>query len=259
MFDLSTITHESVIRPPRMILLGVEKIGKSTFAASSDRPIIVQVKGEEGIDDLTVAKTPQPVNTFDECLGWFSALHSQEHNHGTVVLDSTSAFEALVWKATCEKYNVKTIEEVLGGYGKGYTETLAFWTRVTEWLDALRRDRGMASILIGHVKIKRVDDPIAGSYDAFLWDLHEKAANLLFRWADLILFCNSKVIVRTEDVGFNKEKKRGTDLMGGRYLYTQKKPSHPGGGRGIYGRIPYELPLDWDAFVAAVAAAGAQA
>jgi len=251
-FDLSTVTNDSVIRPPRIVLLGVEKIGKSTFAASSDRPMFIQVKGEEGIDDLRVAKTPGPVMSYNECLGWFGALHQQQHDHGTVVVDSTSALEPLLWAQVCADYNKDSIEKVLDGYGKGYAETLKYWTRITEWLDALRRDRGMASILIGHVKIKRVDDPIAGSYDAFVWDIHEKAANLLYRWADLILFCNSKVIVKSEDAGFGKEVKRGQDLMGGRYLYTQKKPSHPGGGRGVFGRVPYELPLDWNAFVAAV-------
>jgi hypothetical protein len=240
-----------------MILLGVEKIGKSTFAGSADRPAIISVKGEEGVDAIEAWKIPSPVNHFDECIGWLSALHQQPHDHGTVVIDSTSALEPLVWACVCREHNETILEKVMGGWGKGYIETLKYWTRLTEWLDALRRDRGMASILIGHVKIKRVDDPIAGSYDAYMWDIHEKAASLLYRWADLTLFANSKVIVKSEDAGFNKETKRGMDPMGGRYLYTQKKPSHPGGGRGAFGRIPYELPLSWDAFVQAVSIARA--
>lgn len=252
-FDLSTLTSETIIRPPRMILLGVEKIGKSTFAASSDRPVFLQIKGEEGIDDLAVAKTPGTVNSYADCIGWLGALHQQPHDHGTVVIDSTSTLEPLLHAQVCRDYNKDSIEKVLDGYGKGYVETLKYWTCLTDWLDALRRDRKMASILIGHVTIKRVDDPIVGSYDSFVWNIHHKAASQLYAWADLILFCNSKVIIKSEDIGFNKEAKRGQDLMGGRYLFTQKKPSHPGGGRGIFGRIPYELPLDWSAFTQAVA------
>jgi hypothetical protein len=113
----------------------------------------------------------------------------------------------------------------------------------------------MASIIIGHVKVKRFDDPAGDSYDTYMFDINEKAANLIFRWADVILFCSTKTSVKKEDVGFNKEKKRGQDVLGGRYLFTQKRPAHPGGGRGIYGHLPYELPLDWAAFEAAVSTA----
>lgn len=251
-FDLTTITSEAVTRPPRMILLGVEKIGKSSFASKSYKPMFIPVKGEEGIDDIQCAKLPAPVQSFDEAMGWIMSLHSGEHDHGTVVIDSTSTLEPLVWARTCagsEKSCGGDIEKFNGGYGKGYGAALNHWRAMTDWLDALRRDRGMSSILIGHVTVKRIDDPMVGSYDSFVWDIHHKAASLLYRWADLIMFCNSKVTVKSEDAGFGKEIKRGADVMGGRYLYTQKRPSHPGGGRGVFGRIPYELPLDWDRFM----------
>ena len=76
---------------------------------------------------------------------------------------------------------------------------------------------------------------------------------MLFRRSDLVLFANNKVVVKREDVGFNQDKKRGIDVTGGkRFLYTQKRPAHPGGGRGGYGRLPYELPLEWEEFEKAI-------
>ena len=114
----------------------------------------------------------------------------------------------------------------------------------------------MASIVIGHVKVKRFDDPNGDSYDQYQWDLHYSAANLLYRWADCILFCNTKVVVKKTDLGFGKEKNQGIEIVpGSRFLYTQKRPAHPGGGRGAYGQLPYELPLSWNHFRDAVAAA----
>jgi hypothetical protein len=114
----------------------------------------------------------------------------------------------------------------------------------------------MASIVIGHVKVKRFDDPAGPSYDQYQFDLNDRAANLLYRWADVILFANTKVIVKTEDAGFGKEKGRGIDITGGaRFLYTQKRPSHPGGGRGVFGQLPYELPLSWSNLMDAVTTA----
>lgn len=264
-FDLSTITPMQGIRPPRIIMLGVEKIGKTTFSSYFPNPTLIPIIGEEGADDPLIQQRCQvtPVaGSYADCLGWLQALHTQEHDRQTVIIDSASAYEPLVWKQTCEAWPDKdqtvpdNIEKVGGGYGKGFTKALDFWRAMTQWLDVLRSDRNMASILIGHVKVKRFDDPTGQSYDQYQFDIHEKAASLLIRWADLILFANKKVVVQAEDVGFNKEKKRGMEIdAGNHYLYTQKRPAHPGGGRGVYGRLPYEMPLDYNAFTAAVTAA----
>lgn len=256
-YDLAAISSERVLRPPRIIVLGIQKIGKSTFAADSIRPFVVQVKGEEGVDDMAVAKTPV-CQSYDDVVGWWQTLRTQEHNYGTVVLDSASAFEPLVHAKTCQMNgNAESIEKVNGGYGKGYTEALKYWRLATEYLDCLRNEKGMASIIIGHVRTKRFDDPCGDSYDQYEWDIHKTASSWLYKWADLIMFCNTKVIVRKEEVGFNKEKARGMDLTGARFLFTQNRPAHPGGGRGVFGRLPYELPLSWAAFCEAVAAASA--
>jgi hypothetical protein len=192
-------------------------------------------------------------NSFADASEALTTLLYGEHNHQTVVVDSASALEPLIWTDVCECKKVQTIEEVGGGYGKGYTEALYRWRYLTQQLDLLRTHKQMASIIIGHVTVKRFDDPQGASYDQYQFDVHAKAAAMLYRWADVILFANTKVIVKTEDVGFKKEHKIGVDLTGGtRFLYTQKSPSHPGGGRGVYGRLPYELPLSWQAFRDAV-------
>jgi hypothetical protein len=259
-FDLSSISAQKVIRAPRIILLGVEKMGKSSFAcgchfdngkmieAGLNAPIVIPTKGEEGTDAIGVPTFPT-AQRFDDILEGIASLYDGDHDFRTVVLDSASATEPLVFDAVCRDHNNKSIEEVGGGYGKGYTEAVAKWRMLTDGLDALRAKRNMASIIIGHVKVKRFDDPAGDSFDQYQFDINEKAANLLFRWADLILFCNTKVVVRKEDKGFGQKKKQGIDPTGGqRFLFTQKRPAHPGGGRGVYGSLPYEMELDWKSF-----------
>ena len=268
-FSLESIKKDTTLRAPRIIVLGVEKIGKTTFSCGTrfengvisetglNSPVVIPAKGEEGADGLNVSAFPT-CNTLDEIIDALGVLYVNEHEFKTVVLDSSSAIEPLVWQAVCSAANVDSIEAVGGGYGKGYTEAVTRWRQIIEGLDALRNEKGMSSIIIGHVKVKRFDDPAGDSYDTYTWDIHEKAANTLFRWADVILFCNTKVAVRKEDAGFGKKTARGIDATGGqRYLFTQKRPAHPGGGRGAYGRLPYELPLDWMAFTNAVAQAAA--
>jgi hypothetical protein len=265
--SLASISKKATIRAPRMVVLGVEKIGKSSFACGcsfedgkltkqgQNSPIVLPIKGEEGVDALDVASFPT-LRSYTDVLDAVGVLYREQHDYRTAVVDSVSALERLVWAYVCQQNNVDSIEKVGGGYGKGYGEAADAFGLLLDGLDALRAEKNMASILIGHVKVKRFDDPAGPAYDQYQFDVNEKIANMLCRWADLILFAGTKVSVQKEDVGFKKEKSRGTDVTGGqRFLFTQKRPAHPGGGRGFYGQLPYELPLDYTAFTAAVAAA----
>ncbi len=259
-FDLNSISHGVSLRAPRILLLGVEKIGKSTFAAGSNSPIFLPIKGEEGIDAIDVPQFPT-CKCFDDVMQSLGSLYTSEHEYQTIIIDSASALQPVIWDDVCKRNgNVGSIEDVKKGYGKGYVEAVYGWQRLLEALDMLRDVKNMASILIGHVNVRRFDDPCGDSYDQYHFDLQDgkqcSAVNTLFRWADSILFCNTKVVVKKEEVGFRKEKHQGIDITGGeRFLYTQKRPGHPGGGRGVYGQLPYELPLNWNNFMDAVAAA----
>ena len=102
LFDLQSITSETRLRAPRIILLGVEKIGKSTFAAGADSSVFLPIKGEEGIDDIPVAKTPV-CNTFNDVMGWLYGLGEQKHTHQTVVIDSASALEPIINAGVCQQ------------------------------------------------------------------------------------------------------------------------------------------------------------
>jgi hypothetical protein len=265
LINLASLQKGVTIRAPRIVLLGVEKIGKTTFACGSqfsggkmvntglNNPAGIPIKGEEGMDDLDIFKFPRCGNHEDimECLG---VLYNDKHDCETVVLDSASALEPIIWDTLCEEQGVDSIEKVDGGFGKGYGSALNKWREITDGIDALREEKNMTSIIIGHVDVKRFDDPTAESYDQYQFDIHKKARNLLFRWADVILFANTKVIVNKEEVGFKKTQKKGKDITGGqRFLFTQGRPAHPGGGRGVYGNLPYELPLEWQKFQDAVA------
>lgn len=248
--SLDAITKGKAVKAPRIVLLGTEKAGKSTFAAGADSPVFIPIKGEEGIDALDVARFPV-AQSYEEVLECLRALYKEKHTHKTVVLDSSSTFEPLVWDAVCNNDGADSIERVGGGYGKGYTEALKYWRKVMDALDALRAEKDMASIIIGHVTVKTFNDPLTEAYDQFRWDIHTKAADAGYRWSDCILFVNTRTLVKKEDQGFNKKKSRGVS-DGARYLYTQRRPAHPGGGRGPYGQLPYELPLEWEAFSNAV-------
>ena len=252
MINLQSIKRGAQLRAPRITLLGVEKIGKSTFAAGAPSPIFLPIRQEEGIDDLDVAKFPT-LQTFDDVRQALQTLAKEEHEFKTVVIDSASALEPVIYADVCESEKVASIEKVGGGYGKGYTEALSRWRELMQALDYLREAKNMASVIIGHVKVKRFDDPLNESYDQFQFDVNDKASAAMFRWADFIGFANTKTFVKKEQSGFGAEKGRALDSGNGqRFLFCQKSPAFPAGGRGPYGRLPNELPLEWQAFSNAV-------
>lgn len=250
--SLKSIKREVVMRPPRIILLGTEKIGKSTFAAGADSPIFIPIKMEEGIDELDVPSFPV-CNSFDDVMSCLRALDNEEHDFKTVIIDSGSALEPVIWEHVCQEDNVKSIELVGGGFAKGYTEAMMKWRDITEGLDYLRAEKNMASIIIGHTKVKRFDDPERASYNQYQFDINDKVSAMLYRWADFVGFASNTVLIVEEKVGFNKKLIKAVEAEeDARVLYTKKTPVHPGGGRGVLGRLPSEIPLDWQSFKATV-------
>jgi len=258
------------IRAPRMLLIGVEKIGKTSFATGTafdddgaisdtglNSPVVIPCKGEEGADGMKVPVFPTCAS-YNDVLDCIGALFSEDHVHKTAVLDSASALGPIVNDDVCTEFQVDNVRKV-PGFRTGEAAVLNRWRNILNGLDSLRNEKNMASIIIGHTKIKKHKNPDGDDYDTYDIDLeHTDVAELLKRWADVILFCNTKVVVKKdgEDAKFAKAKRRGIDATGGRrFLYTQKRPTHPGGGRGPYGQLPYELPLNWTEFENAVARA----
>lgn len=245
-FDLTSIQTGVQTLPPRVILLGVPKVGKSTFAGEWPSPIFLPIKGEEGIDALNVPRFPT-VTSYTELMEALGSLAEGEHDYKTMVIDSTSALEPVVWDHAArvngwlDKEGNPDIEKP--GYGKGYIAALTYWRRLMEVLDYLRTNRGMASILIGHVKVKQINDPMLDPYDAWIWDVQDRATSALTKWADCVLFARFMERVKSSEDGKGKAIGGGT-----RELHTQSRPGHPGGGRGLYGHLPETLPLSYEAF-----------
>jgi hypothetical protein len=247
-FDPATLVRGRTPLPVRAIVLGPEKVGKSTFCSGAPNPIFIPISRERGVDELDVVKTP-PVATWQELDDRLAWLFEGSHNFGTLVLDSSSTLEPIIWAQTCADHGVDGIEKVLGGYGKGFTEALKYWQYLMDGLDAIREQRKMHILLTGHTTTKTFDDPETESYSMYEWDIHKGARQAMARWSDAILFANfKKTMIVKEDAGFGKKIKRGAGT-GARALYTEKRPVHPGGTRYA---LPYELPLKWDRFIGAV-------
>ena len=235
--------------PPRLLIYGTEGIGKSTTAAGAPTPIFIPT--EDGLDQIDCASFPLAKNLGDVDTA-LRTLIQEQHDFETVVIDSADWLERLVWDALCEQYGVTSIEKVDGGYARGYTHALTHWRRLLADLNTLRNQRGMCVILLAHAKVEKFEDPEHTAYDRYSPRLHKHVTALLTEWADAVLFATRKIITKTEDGGFGRERTIAAGLGrdgGERILRTVGSPACVAKNR--FG-LPAELPLSWPALMQAL-------
>ncbi|NBW13439.1 MAG: ATP-binding protein [Caulobacteraceae bacterium] len=239
-FDLKSIRKNEAISSPRILCYGVPGIGKSTFGASAPNPIFICT--EDGLGSLKVDSFPL-AQTSDDVLAAIASLYSSKHEFRTVVIDSVDWLEAMIAKEIETKYDAKDL-----AYGRAAVYAVGRMREILDGLNALRNDKGMIVILIAHCQIRRFDSPEVEPYDRYMPKLQDKANAVVREWADAVLFCNYKTVVKKDDVGFNQTNNRGIST-GERLLFTSEKPAYMAKNRYS---MPESIPLSWDDFAAAI-------
>lgn len=244
--SLASITRDPVLAPPRIIIYGPHKIGKTSFATSAPNPIVLQT--EDGLGNLNVSHFPL-LKSYREVIEALSCLYYEDHNYQTCVIDSLDWLEPMVWMETAQKHNKPDIEDF--GYGKGYLFACDQWRTLLGWLNALREQKNMAVIMTAHCHVKAFNDPSSEPYDRYLIKLQDRASSLVQEWADAILFANFKATALSSSTGSGASKKTRTRAIGSgeRVIYTEERPSHLAGNRySLPFEIPFEKNTGWETF-----------
>lgn len=226
--------------PRRVMLYGTHGIGKSTFAAGSEKPVFIQT--EDGLGEIDCDKFPL-AESFEQVIAALSELYTEKHPYRTVVVDSLDWLERMIWADVCRKRMVESIEDI--GYAKGYVFALTQWREFLDGLSALRNERGMTSVLIAHAKIEKFENPETETYDRYVPRLHKLASAVVQEWCDEILFATYRVHVKQTDEGFKRKRTQGIGT-GERIVRTTERPAHVAKNRLD---LPEELPLDWKAYI----------
>ena len=245
---LSDIASARKLLPPRLVVYGGPKVGKSTLAAGAPSPIFIPT--EEGLTAIDVPAFPL-ASSFDQVLSAVVALAIEAHEFKTVVLDSLDWCESLILAHTSRLAGVASIEQVGGGYGKGFGAAVEHWRNLLDGMDYLRTQRGMTVILICHDEIRHMEPPDGDPFDMATLKLNKKATAVVTEWCDVLSYARAKRTVKKTDTGFGKEHGRAVGV-GQRVLTLGQNPAYCTGNR--YG-LPDEVALNWAAFQAALDAA----
>jgi AAA domain len=238
MFDLKSISRTRRLEAPKILLAGEPKIGKSTFAACA--PNAIGILTEDGLSGIDAQAFPL-AKSLDDVYGAIGTLLNEEHAFQTVFIDSLDWLEPLVHAHVCALNKWDNIESP--GYGKGYVAATSEWRNLLDGLEALRRERGMAVVLICHVKQQRIESPIHEGYDAMVLKLHAKAGAMVEEWVDIVGYAAHRIALKKTDAGFGAKENKAIKT-GERMLYLDPHPAYPSGSRfGLH-----DCPLSWEAF-----------
>lgn len=230
----------------RIIIAGVEKVGKTTLASAAPGALLIPL--EQGSAAIPVAKTPM-LETWEQiesfCEELLAAAQQGKIPRGSsLVWDSATALERAIDSYTLRSdpdYSAKkgkgvTMISAHGGYGKAYEVSRQTFDRWLRYQDALAYHGGINIIVTCHCFASRVVDPAHGEFDR--WDLllHSPKNNKTYgireyitQWADLIGFLHEPMFVMKAEGNSNLSQARSKNE--GRVLAIDREPAWVAGNR----------------------------
>lgn len=223
------ITTGKVPKAQKVVLYGVEGIGKSTFASQFPDPLFIDT------EDSTLH---MDVKRFDKPTSWEMLKQQVEYVKQnkpcqTLVIDTMDWAEALAKRHLMDqnKWN-----DSGNDYGNKY---IALEKEMGNLLNQLSEviDAGINVIVTAHAMLRKKEEPDEmGAFDRYELKLEKKSAGIVKEWADMVLFANYKTTVIT-DGKTNSKKATG----GQRMMYTTHRPAWDAKNRI---GLPDELPFD---------------
>lgn len=257
---LDYVSHSSKPTGIRVVISGVEKVGKTTLACSAPRALLVPL--EQGFAGVHINKTPM-LESFSELLMLLdeviAKLQQGQFPYQSLVFDSATALERLIHAAvlgsdpTFANNNKKalTMESALGGYGKAYQYANELFGNFLTRCDWIATNCAVNIVLTCHVFAAKVIDPAFGEYDT--WDLllhspkNQKAygkREMMTQWADIVGFLHEPLFV-SEDKA--KTLVKGVSANAGRILAINRTPGYVAGNRfGVIHDIQIPREKGWN-------------
>lgn len=220
------------IEPMKVLIYGVEGIGKTTFASKFPDPIFIDTEGSTGF--INARKLPNPTS-WTMLLDELEDIKSEPRGK-TLIIDTLDWAERLAKKYLMDKNKWAAIDST--NYGSRY---VALSDEIGKLLNKLTeiKDVGINVVLTAHAEAKKHELPDEmGQYDKYTLKLEKRDAGLAKEWADMILFFNYKTTI-ISDSKSNSKKATG----GQRVMYTTHKPAWDAKNRL---GLPDELPIDFE-------------
>jgi hypothetical protein len=202
-------------------------VHNSTFASRFPEAIFFEC--EPGLNHLEVFKVP--TYTWEDFLAACKLVAQGNHPFKTIVIDTADNAFKFCSEHVCGKHNIEYEGDM--GHGKGWALVKNEWHRVLTRLASLP----YGLVLISHAQDKTIETR-TGEFTKTQPSLPDRARHVVLGLVDIILYCDA--VPRKDAAG---------NMIIDRVMRTKPHPTYEAGDRT--GRLPEQLPLDYDAFVKA--------
>lgn len=224
----------------RILLYGGGGIGKTTLSCLAPGDVAF-VDADESLEKLKPALTEDEITipVKVRCSDWSTLMMATRaggyDGKKTIVYDTGGVLEQWCIAAMLIEQDCAKIEDVGGGYGKGYKYTYEKWLTFLAALDAHHIRQGRNVIILAHDCVKAVPNPKGA--DFIRWEpLFQDASKdgsasirmKMKNWADHVLFMSYDASISFVDVA---DKKTGVHAkparasgVGIRQLFTAEMP-----------------------------------
>ncbi len=236
--SLASITRGKIAGPARLVVYGVDGVGKTTFAAGAPAPIFLGA--EDGTRQLDVARCPSP-QSWQDVLDAVRVLSQNAGGFQTFVLDTIDWTEPLLLTELCRREGVVTKLDIGGGFQKWIDAAVDEWRVLLAALEQLQASQKMNVILLAHSFQRNVKNPEGDDYERYQLKLHEKHAGLMREWAEGVYFARHEAYA---DKDKKTKRVRGIST-GARLLFTKWTAAYDAKDRY---NLPDQIALDWAEF-----------
>jgi len=194
-FDKTKIKVGATVTAPRIVLVGVEGIGKTTAGAQCEAPVFLSAESGlvgKGYDDIP-NYSPED---WEDVLAFLRHVAEDQHDYKSLIIDTIDWVEPLLFSYLFKRDSkgrekpLTSLEDY--GYNKGPGIALAEFRRGLAELDKIHR-RGILVMINAHCHIKSFNNPMGDNYDRFELKASKLIAGIIKEWADTVLFARYEV------------------------------------------------------------------
>lgn len=212
----------------KVLIYGVNGVGKSTFASQTPNPIFINF--DDNISHIEVDKFfPK---SYEDFIAFLEDLEHEDHNYKTLVIDCIDSAEIFIKNFIASKHGKKTIEEI--GYGVGHAELQNHFNNLIKMFSNIRAKRGMNIVVLSHVEEKSETTSDGKVFARLAPSINKKSSVFLLDWCQCILYACPNLRV---------EGKNATEI--GRIMITECDNRHV--AKNVFDLKPV-MNFSWEEF-----------
>ena len=236
-----------------VLILGPHGTGKSTFARGAPDPIVICADPHEAADMPADVPNITPVAWDDpdgdpynpdapSLLGFLRMLATEEHPYKSVIIDTLTSAQALCAAAVCAKHEVAIVGDI--PWNKGSDHLANAWRPLIALLEQIHK-KGINTIRVAHVEVKRHKNPEGADWDQFVAQMDPGLAKLSAQSASNVLFA----LPELHAVKIGEKKENNQKVVGagnGKFVLRTTYSATVAAKERLF--LPDQLDVSWAAF-----------